>query len=244
MLCSRISCSPMFPYSGCSPEGLKFRSKLQLAKYLGSDIDMTAFDFKTGKINAALLRKPRRHRTEFGRSNRTDSSLIPPIRQTASIFKQPVTLIKRNADSKSRSDLKHGQVQEKPSQVFWERRIEGLKATTLPDDEVVEFRLPKAIRPIGPEITEETAIRSLAASLHLRPQQVITGQQASRTVIEKNPCAFINPHQPLVSALCITDEDLIKQENRVRSARKSLHEMLDYWEHDQKDVMDKMIPVQ
>lgn len=209
---------------------------MQLSKYLGADIDLTAFDFKTGKINAALFRKPRRHRSEFGRSSRNDTSLIPPIRQTASIFKQPVTVHKLNGDSKSRSDLKHGQVQEKPCQVFWERRIEGLKASTYPDDEVVEFRLPRSIRPVGPQITEDTAIRSLAAALHLRPQQVITGQQAARSIIDKNPGVFINPHQPLVTAISITDEDLVKQENRVRSARKSLHEMLDYWENDRQDV--------
>lgn len=201
---------------------------MQLGKYLGPDIDLTAFDFKTGKICAALLRRPKRHRSEFGRSSRNDTSLIPPIRQTASIFKQPVTLVKNQPDSKSRTDLKHGQTQEKPSQVFWERRIEGLRATTYPDDEVVEFRLPRSIRPVGPQITEDTAIRSLAAALHLRPHQAITGQQASRSVIEKNPGVFISPNQPLVSAISIADEDLMKQENRVRSARKSLHEALDY----------------
>lgn len=214
---------------------------MQLAKYFGSDIDLTAFDFKTGKINAALLRKPRRHRNEFGRSSRNDSSLIPPIRQTASIFKQPVTLIKNNADSKIRTDLKQGQMQEKPSQVFWERRIEGLKANTYPEDEVVEFRLPRSIRPVGPQVTEETAIRSLAAALHLRPHVAITGQQAARSVIEKNPGVWINPQQPLVAAISITDEDLVKQENRVRSARKSLHEMLNYWESDKLEIVKQSL---
>lgn len=57
------------------------------------------------------------------RGGRADTSLVPPIRQTASIFKQPVT-VHRNHESKVKSDLKHGSTQEKPKQLFWEKRLE------------------------------------------------------------------------------------------------------------------------
>lgn len=50
------------------------------------------------------------------RGMRNDASLIPPIRQTASIFKQPVTVIKTQPSSKVKLELKHG-IQEKPKQV-------------------------------------------------------------------------------------------------------------------------------
>jgi methyl-CpG-binding domain protein 2 len=53
---------------------------------------------------------------------RSDASLVPPIRQTASIFKQPVTVIKMQ-EGKVKSELKHGN-QEKPKQLFWEKRLE------------------------------------------------------------------------------------------------------------------------
>lgn len=56
------------------------------------------------------------------RNIRSDASLVPPIRQTASIFKQPVTVIKTQ-EGKVKSDLKHG-AQEKPKQLFWEKRLE------------------------------------------------------------------------------------------------------------------------
>ena len=49
---------------------------------------------------------------------RHDTSLILPIRQTASIFKQPVTVVKNRPESKTRSDLKHGP-QEPPKQVLF-----------------------------------------------------------------------------------------------------------------------------
>ena len=46
---------------------------------------------------------------------RHDANLTLPIRQTASIFKQPVTVIKRQ-DSTTKTDLKHGP-QDPPRQV-------------------------------------------------------------------------------------------------------------------------------
>lgn len=57
------------------------------------------------------------------RNARNDVALVPPIRQTASIFKQPVTVYKTQ-ESIMKSDLKHGAMQEKPKQLFWEKRLE------------------------------------------------------------------------------------------------------------------------
>lgn len=49
----------------------------------------------------------------YNRSVRNDASLVPPIRQTASIFKQPVTVYKTQ-EGKVKTDFKHGtQVREK-----------------------------------------------------------------------------------------------------------------------------------
>lgn len=49
------------------------------------------------------------------RGVRNDASLVPPIRQTASIFKQPVTVFKTQ-ESKVKTEIKQG-TQEKPKQV-------------------------------------------------------------------------------------------------------------------------------
>nr|CAG4644215.1 EOG090X0BDJ [Lepidurus arcticus] len=113
-----------------SPNGKKFRTKPQLARYLGDTIDLATFDFRTGKVNSGLLRKNRKQKGsqyDYSRGLRNDNSLLPPIRQTASIFKQPVTLVKTQ-DSKVRLDVKHG-THDKPKQLFWEKRLEGLRAT-------------------------------------------------------------------------------------------------------------------
>lgn len=58
----------------------------------------------------------------FSRGVRSDASLVPPIRQTASIFKQPVTVYKTQ-ESKVKTDFKQGS-QDKPKQLFWEKRLE------------------------------------------------------------------------------------------------------------------------
>ena len=112
-----------------SPMGKRIRSRPELMKYLGDTIDLTNFEYRSGKICSSLKRKvqsssgPNRSSSaniggkssngrvpgsgvHGGGSNRTsdssaydlarglraDASLVPPIRQTASIFKQPVTV--------------------------------------------------------------------------------------------------------------------------------------------------------
>lgn len=49
---------------------------------------------------------------------RHDASLMLPIRQTASIFKQPVTVVNNRTDSRSKTELKHGAL-DQPKQVKW-----------------------------------------------------------------------------------------------------------------------------
>merc|ERR1719369_1986295 len=58
------------------------------------------------------------------RGSQNDYSLVAPIRQTVSIFKQPVTVYKEHK-SKVKSELKHVS-REKPSQLFWTKRLSSL----------------------------------------------------------------------------------------------------------------------
>lgn len=209
-----------------SPGGKKFRSKPQLARFLGDAIDLSTFDFRTGKINSLLLRKSRRQRGtqfDYSRGIRNDASLVPPIRQTASIFKQPVTVV-RSQEGKVRSDFKHGPP-DKPKQLFWEKRLQGLQACDRDEEALQSFELPKSMRGVGPDVSQETLLRSIATALHMSAQP-ITGQTGSRSVLEKHPGIYINPDQPLVQALSVTDEDIRKQEEQVHQARKKLQDAL------------------
>ncbi|KAF3420574.1 hypothetical protein E2986_06722 [Frieseomelitta varia] len=219
----------------------------------------------------------------YSRGVRNDASLVPPIRQTASIFKQPVTIYKTQEGKVK--DIKHGN-QEKPKQVgvcylfflsvhthqsvtmytegadktdgkygsqdkpkqihivfvirlffcvlktvfsilqlFWEKRLEGLRACDPDGFEFDAMDLPKSLKPVGPYITEETLLQSVATALHVSSQPV-TGQTGSKTALEKNPGVFLNPDQPLVQAVSIADEDIKRQEDRVALARKKLQDAL------------------
>ncbi|XP_074604762.1 methyl-CpG-binding domain protein 3-like [Brevipalpus obovatus] len=209
-----------------SPTGIKVRTKCQLAKYLGPSFDPAAFDFRTGRFNPLLSRRGRHNRNlQFDGPRRLrcgDISVSEPIRRTASIFKQPVTVIKRQTGGQTRNDNKHG-ISDKPRQLFWEKRLEGLKATIKGHEGNEEVELPKSVRPIESAcIKPETALRSLSTCLHLHSGP-ITGQKGAKN-LEKNPAIFLDADQPLihVEPTLISDEDIRKQEERVYQARKKL----------------------
>lgn len=154
----------------------------------------------------------------YSRNVRNDGSLVPPIRQTASIFKQPVT-VHRNQESKVKVD-KNGN-QEKPKQLIWEKRLEGLRACDIDGFEFEAMELPKGLKPVGPNVNEDTIIQSVATALHVSSQPV-TGQTGTKTLLEKNPGVFLDPKQPLVHAVSVTDDDIKKQEERVALVRRKL----------------------
>ncbi|OXB52353.1 hypothetical protein ASZ78_010549 [Callipepla squamata] len=98
-----------FPFwgFGVSPSGKKFRSKPQLARFLGNAVDLSSFDFRTGKMmpGKAQKNKQRFRGDALGAAKgKPDLNTALPIRQTASIFKQPVTKVTNHPDNKVRSD--------------------------------------------------------------------------------------------------------------------------------------------
>lgn len=209
-----------------SPCGKKFRSKPQLARFIGDAVDLSSFDFRTGKMNPMLIRKHRKTRStlyDYSRGIRSDASLVPPIRQTASIFKQPVTVVKTQPTSKSKTDLKHGTL-DKPKQVFWENRLQGLVAYDAVSECVRPVSLPDSWTPVGPAASGHTVLQSLATALHLLSGP-ITGQEDTEG-ISKNPAVYVDPNQPLVAAVKIQDEDILAQEQKVDKARQSLQKAL------------------
>lgn len=152
-----------------------------------------------------------------------NTSIVLPIRQTASIFKQSVTIVK-SPDSKARTDLVHG-TQEKPKQVFWEKRLEGLCACDKNKKVIETFELPSKIKAVGLQLGDETILRSIATALHINGHP-ITGQNKPKSLLDKSPGVYINPTQPLVLGLHVTDEDIALQEKRVLDARERLREAL------------------
>jgi type II secretory pathway pseudopilin PulG len=88
----------------------RFRSKLEMQRHFGSRYDMSLLDFRSGKLSQVVWRKQRRLKSIQAALNapnptsannyltaaKYDNYLNVPIRSTASIFKQPVSLVTNN----------------------------------------------------------------------------------------------------------------------------------------------------
>lgn len=205
-----------------SPSGKKFRSKPQLVRFLGSSVDLSSFDFRTGKMLPTKLSKGRtRTRPEpQNKSGKPDLNTALPIRQTASIFKQPVTKVTGHPGNKVKSDQQRAT--EQPRQLFWEKRLKGLRSSDVTEESLRSMDLPQELHCIGPDPSEDCLLWAIASALHLSSAP-ISGQSASA---EKNPGIWINASQPPCRGFSVTDQHIREQEQAVSRARRSLEEAL------------------
>ncbi|XP_019712431.1 methyl-CpG-binding domain protein 3-like isoform X2 [Hippocampus comes] len=150
-----------------------------------------------------------------------DLNTTLPVRQTASIFKQPVTKVTNHPSNKVKTDPQRAVDQ--PKQLFWERKLSGLSAFDIADELVKTMDLPKGLQGVGPASSDKTLLSAIASALHTSPAPV-TGQLTA--AVEKNPGVWLNTTQPLCKAFVVTDEDIRKQEDLVQSVRRRLEEAL------------------
>ncbi|TWW66860.1 methyl-CpG-binding domain protein 2 [Takifugu flavidus] len=208
-----------------SPSGKKFRSKPQLSRYLGNTVDLGCFDFRTGKMMPGKLQKNKqrfRHDPlSLAKGGKPDLNTALPIRQTASIFKQPVTKVTSHPGNKVKMDSQRAFDQ--PKQLFWERRLKGLHSLDVTEQVLRTMDLPKGLQSVGPDISNETLLSSIASALHMTSAPV-TGQTS--VAAEKNPVIWLNTCQPLCKAFTVTEEHIREQELKVYQARRSLEEAL------------------
>ncbi|XP_051554645.1 methyl-CpG-binding domain protein 3a isoform X1 [Myxocyprinus asiaticus] len=206
-----------------SPTGKKFRSKPQLARYLGNSMDLSSFDFRTGKMLMSKLNKNRqRTRCDHNQSKgKPDLNTSLPVRQTASIFKQPVTKVTNHPSNKVKTDPQ--KAVEQPRQLFWEKKLSGLDVYDIAEELVKTMDLPKGLQGVGPGYSDKTLLSALASALHTSSNP-ITGQLSA--AVEKNPGVWLNTSQPLCKTFMVTDEDIRKQEDLVYNVRKRLEEAL------------------
>uniref|UniRef100_A0A8B9HFN6 Methyl-CpG binding domain protein 2 n=1 Tax=Astyanax mexicanus TaxID=7994 RepID=A0A8B9HFN6_ASTMX len=194
-----------------SPTGKKFRSKPQLSRYLGNTVDLGCFDFRTGKMMPSKLQKNKQRLRSENLSlskGKPDLNTALPIRQTASIFKQPVTKVVNHPSNKVKTDLQRAT--EQPRQVSPSHLSTSL----------IRF---SPVQCVGPDASDETLLSAIASALHLSSGP-ITGQTS--TAAEKNPAIWLNTFQPLCKAFTVTDDDIKEQELKVYQARRSLEEAL------------------
>ncbi|KAM9323414.1 methyl-CpG-binding domain protein 3a [Pholidichthys leucotaenia] len=150
-----------------------------------------------------------------------DLNTTLPVRQTASIFKQPVTKVTNHPNNKVKSDPQ--KAVDQPKQLFWERKLSGLNVFDIAEELVKTMDLPKILQGVGPASSDKTLLSAIASTLHTSPAP-ITGQLS--TGVEKNPGVWLNTSQPLCKAFVVTDDDIKKQEDLVQNVRRRLEEAL------------------
>ncbi|CAB4057851.1 MBD2 [Lepeophtheirus salmonis] len=214
-----------------SPLGVRVRNRNELGKQQQQQQQQRKYEshaFTTFHF-CEEPSKTRAKTYDFTKTLKNDASLVPPIRQTASIFKQPVTVHKIHKEhSKVKSDFKGGSNSnsEKPRQLFWEKRLSGLRAS-YPDEDYEPFSLPSNITAVGPGVNNDIVLASIATVLHMGNGS-INGQSNNKVNnFEKNPGVYVDPDQPLIGGVSVTQADVEKQEERVDAARKALEEALE-----------------
>lgn len=233
-----------------SPEGHRIKSKNELAKYLGHGIDLSTFDYRSGRINPSMLRKSK-HRAGGIHDHRalikTDPSMVNPVRRVA-LMKQPVTVVKNNKNSKVLNahqirelKKKNSALQftdpksdntERPFQLLWTKRLEGQRASNRALERLDDFQLPAQIRAFSLSLAKNDDIfRSITANLFF-DNRPIKGQERkllNRIRREQDEdealrylMAFLNPHQPMTHGITVSDGDIQAQEEIVRKYRYKL----------------------
>ena len=194
------------------PNGRCIKSKNEFQKSLGNKHDLSILDFRTGKISPFLVEKSLKKTRTIKMQQ-----IRQPHRQKHVLIKQKVTCLKTQPTSKVNHEIKQSENDRMPRQLFCEKRLAGYRTEDPAGKE--RSSLPESIKLYGPRTDSSTAVRSIAAAL--QSGRGIYGQNDSK-VLDKNPCVFINPNQPLVQSLVIGDEDIRKQEKLVLRARKQL----------------------
>lgn len=195
--------------------GERFKNKCMLARFMGGEVDLTPFDWRTGKIDPFLKRKVERmikvrECPDVNRRLRNDHSIKPPLRQTVSNFRLPVTIYRaqpkesppavpptnsvmtRQVQNQIKQANNHEQQRAalaaaeaktnnfKPRQIFWEKRLQGQQAS-ISDENYEKFNLPRNIKPMIPEhIADDSVVRAIVTSLYDRNNTITVTGQGSQ----------------------------------------------------------------
>ncbi|XP_038575248.1 methyl-CpG-binding domain protein 3a [Micropterus salmoides] len=200
--------------------------KPQIVRSLGSNLhaDVNANHSRTARSLLTKVQHSRhKHLYDINHQIRAkpDLNTTLPVRQTASIFKQPVTKVTNHPNNKVKADPQ--KAVDQPKQLFWERKLSGLNAFDIAEELVKTMDLPKGLQGVGPVSSDKTLLSAIASALHTSPAPV-TGQLTA--AVEKNPGVWLNTAQPLCKAFVVTDEDIRKQEDLVQNVRRRLEEAL------------------
>ena len=82
---------------------------------------------------------------------------------------------------------------EKPRQLFWEKRLSGLRAS-YPDEEYQPFLLPGHFKPMGPGVKNDVLLASISTNIHMN-NGPIHGQSGGKVNIVYHRFKYLFPMQ-------------------------------------------------
>ncbi|CAH8541737.1 unnamed protein product [Schistosoma haematobium] len=224
-----------------SPQNQVVRNKQEMQTILGDKYDIGLFDWRMGKFvmsnnnsNNNTNKSKRLEEPTADTSASSPSAKVPRVDNQCSLPMRrcpfPITndvkpVIVRSHPECKRTDVKNTN-QETPHQLFWEKRLADHVAID-PDtgESFKPFFLPKGIQSAGvPGYQPVQLVHSLIHALSSSSSKIspIIGQEQQPSAIEKNPCVVINHLQPMIKTFIVTDDDIRRQEARVKELRKKL----------------------
>ncbi|XP_036105962.1 methyl-CpG-binding domain protein 3-like 1 [Molossus molossus] len=141
-----------------------------------------------------------------------DLSISIPLRMSNYIFKSPVTRI----TSHPGNEVRYHHLEEtldKPQQVCWQKRLQGLQACSTTGQLLSPFDLTKALQTLVPSCTGESLPGVLAGGPH---------PAGSSHLAEMIPRSGLGIPQLPCKQFLVTEKDISKQERKMKMARDRL----------------------
>lgn len=147
-----------------------------------------------------------------------DLSISIPLRMSSYIFKSPVTRITSHPGNEVRCH-QWEETLDKPQQVCWQKRLQGLQACSSTGQLLSPFDLAKVLPKLVPRCTSESLSGVLAGAPHCSPMPTPAW---SSHMAEMIPGAGLGIPQLLCKQFLVTEKDIRKQERKMKMARERL----------------------
>ncbi|XP_047387794.1 LOW QUALITY PROTEIN: methyl-CpG-binding domain protein 3-like 1 [Sciurus carolinensis] len=145
-------------------------------------------------------------------------SISIPLRMSSYTFKRPVTRITAHPGN----EVRYHQWEEnldKPQQVCWQRRLQGLQAYSSVGELLSMLDLTKTLQKLAPRCLGAPLPGALTGGLHPSSMPALA---PSSHFVETVPGASLSSPQLLCKQFLVTEEDIRKQERKVKRARERL----------------------
>lgn len=147
-----------------------------------------------------------------------DLSISIPLRMSNNIFRSPVTRITSHPGNEVRCH-QWEETLDKPQQVCWQKRLQGLQACSSEGQLLSSFNLTKALQALVPSCTGESLPGVLTGGAHCSSMSNPAG---SSHVAEMTPGADLGIPQLPCKQFLVTEKDIKKQERKMKTARERL----------------------